>query len=189
MCVSASANMMINGDFEAGSVAWQLNGGSTVYNAADFSIPPSPNGGKWIGNVSNYGGNWNGPNGTFGQDVYGLADGAYLLTFNYYLGARYTDTTRQVGLKVLVNGESVFEKWQNSLNVWTGDFAWQTASIPVNIVGGYANVSFEQYCHFAQWSWTGVDGVNLVAAPEPSSMVALASGLFGLVGFGIRRRK
>jgi hypothetical protein len=28
-----------------------------------------------------------------------------------------------------------------------------------------------------------------VVTPEPSSMVALASGLFGLVGFGIRRRK
>jgi hypothetical protein len=40
-----------------------------------------------------------------------------------------------------------------------------------------------------QLKFTAAPSGGTIITPEPSSMVALASGLFGLVGFGIRRRK
>jgi hypothetical protein len=64
-----------------------------------------------------------------------------------------------------------FDKTQNGVNTGTG------------MTGNY----FQQ-------SWTldstGTKGLILAAwVPEPGSMVAVLSGLIGLVGFGIRRRK
>ena len=186
----ACANLIINGGFEEGSNGWLINGAS-VLNEGDWSVPISPNGGKWGGTVNSWTGDWVNPSGTFNQLVI-CPNGDYNLTFDYYLGAHHGDAGRPVGIRVLVNGVNVFEQWQESGSGWSGDFAWQTATIPVTIdngdpgFDGWADIMFEHHCHFAEWSWVGVDGVSLTAVPEPCTMLALAAG-FGALA--IRRRK
>jgi hypothetical protein len=71
------------------------------------------------------------------------------------------------------NGTDTFNLIENGLYSTTG------------VAGSFQAISTQTLSASASQAWT----FTATSVPEPGSMVALFSGLIGLVGFGIRRRK
>lgn len=188
MGVSASANVFFNGDFdfEDPSAGWQFNNASVLAPGA-WSIPL--NSGNFAAHVTSWAGNWSVASGTMQQTQYGLAAGAYDLSFDYYIGVRHSSAGRNGGIKVKLNGVEVFSEFVDSQPLFTGDFAWKSVVIPVAIADT-ADLVVEYHAHFAEWTWLGVDNVAMTqAVPEPGSILAMVTGLAGFGGMIIRRRK
>jgi hypothetical protein len=92
-------------------------------------------------------------------------------------------------------GEAFFLGTQNITAAADGtlSFAFKASNsvfkiISGNTAGAAAGVAAESYP--ALTSWTGVgDTAEFKVIPEPSTLVLLASGLFGLVAYAWRKRK
>lgn len=54
-------------------------------------------------------------------------------------------------------------------------------AIPSTFVPNYVGVTY--------WQNTTIDDINVSSVPEPGSLLALGTGLIGIAGFAIRRRK
>ena len=93
------------------------------------------------------------------------------------------------------NGDIAFKKDSWGMNPPT-TWNWQAASLSPHPLGnGGTVVSMGIVCvalklgGFSPPEWASFDNIAVVCVPEPGSLLALGTGLVGLFGFAIRRRK
>lgn len=184
--VAGAQELVVNGTFDTDLSGWTASGVS--WSNGNFGIPASPASGHGeVAMITSWGGNWGGPMGTIEQSI-GL-DGPGTLSGYLFAGAHAGDAWRNCGVNVLWNGEQVATLWRDAdPNKWAGDFTWEPFSVEVT-GSGVNTLKLEFYAHFAEWTWTAADDLSVVPVPEPSSILALSTGLIGLAGFAIRRRK
>jgi hypothetical protein len=184
LAASAHANLVVNGTFGAGLASWATAGQAETHNAGDFGTPDSPSGAPWAGAITSWGGG--SPLGSITQNVGMMGPGT--LSGELYAAAHFSDATRRAGVEVLWNGSVVASLWPDSSTGWAIDFPWVPFSVPVTGTG--SNVLKVQWtANYAEWTWDGVDNLAVNEIPEPGNLFALGTGLFGLVGLAVRRRK
>lgn len=208
-------NEVANGDFETGMWDPWENSGYGLLNQGDWAVPINPAGGqKWAGMVTSWQGNWGGPFGTIRQVVDEsqfpgwIPDGTGKIIdiqFDYFLAATGNsgDPWRDAGLKVFLDWQGdgseypfpgnpgyqrqlVFEQVRNNSVPAPG---WEHASIRIELPfqPQFLSIEFEAYAHFAEWTFVGVDNIDLEGQciPEPASLALLALACVPM----IRRRR
>lgn len=184
--VAGAQELVVNGTFDTDLSGWTASGAS--WHSDGFGVPASPGSGYGeAAVVTCWGGNWSGPMGTIEQTI-GL-DGVATLSGYLYAGAHFSDPSRGGGVNVFWNGEQVASLWRDSDPIkWAPDFTWEPFSVEVTGIG-INTLKLEFHAHSAEWTWVAADDLSVVPVPEPSSILALSTGLIGLAGFAIRRRK
>lgn len=212
LCLSTAAmavNELVNGGFETGDFSgWTKTGAGNVFNSGDWSVL-AYEGNRYAGAITNWGSNLSGEivqwvdESMFpGWDPQGIGKvitvkGAALLHARHF-----NQTWENVWLQVGVLWESptgpqevLFTPMSN-----TGlgnNIAWVPFEYTYT-VQGYQPQYVGLYLRWwnrdgMEWSYMFVDGLQLegkcIPIPEPGSLLALGSGLIGLAGFAIRRRK
>lgn len=214
---SASTELIVNGGFETGDYGqinwgghqlsgWTSNGYNFLFNGSNVD-----NGGTSgsYGNLQLWGPNNGASNGLQASPVGGnfvAADGAFEMaplqqTVNGLVaGQQYNLTFYWAGAQQSGFDGATTEQWQVSLGNQT-----QSTAIKDNVNHGFtgwqketftftASGASEVLCFLAVGTPAGVppfsllDGVSMVAVPEPQTWGMLGPGL-GLVGFAARRRK
>ncbi|OFA06876.1 PEP-CTERM sorting domain-containing protein [Duganella sp. HH101] len=214
---SASTELIVNGGFETGDYGqinwnghqlsgWTSNGYNFLFNGSNVD-----NGGTSgsYGNLELWGPNNGASNGLQASPVGGnfvAADGAFEMaplqqTVNGLVaGQQYNLTFYWAGAQQSGFDGATTEQWQVSLgtqtqstaiknNVNHGFTGWQKETFTFTASGASEVLSF-----LAVGTPAGVppfsllDGVSMVAVPEPQTWGMLGLGL-GLVGFAARRRK
>jgi hypothetical protein len=151
-----------------------------------YTIPGSPAGGNYValdGDASVGGG------GSISQTINGLTLGQqYQVSFTWGAGQLQSRSGATVqDMMVSLGGQSFTT---SSINVASGGFSgWMTQTFTFTATSASEALTF-----LAQGTPTGLppiaalDGVSLVAVPEPGSIALLAAGL-GLLGFFYHRRR
>lgn len=202
-------NELLDPGFETGGT-WTTSGGVSNHLPysllAPFGVPVAPGGGAFAGGVA-------GQNISFGggellqivdeSQFPGWIDGGIGKTVDltfYYFAAGYADVPfmTNVYLGYMLDGSfpdpvsGLYVK-QNIATYTGASNGWQSKNIRLDlpVQPRYLSVHFE----FSYFSGTGailVDNANLqgqCVVPEPVSVLAMASGIIGLAGFAIRRRR
>ncbi|MGQ9649678.1 MAG: hypothetical protein ACUVXJ_06195 [Phycisphaerae bacterium] len=163
-----------NGTFDDGLNGWTVTGATGLQSGNPFGLPTSPSGEPEAGVITSWGGNWGGPLGSISQIVIGVT-GNQTLSGEIYAAAHSGDAWRNVATQVLWNGTVVAEIARDAdPNKWAADFPWVSFSVPV-VGTGNDELKVNFIVHFAEWSWTSVD--NLQVTPEPASLALLTLGL------------
>lgn len=209
-------NELVNGDFETGSLdPWTKTGSGGVSDQGPFGIPTSPNGGSKIFSVvESWGGDWGAPKAVLRQVVDesqfpgwdpALNQKQITINFDRFLAARSTEPARNVGLKVFIDymddgsfpdpfesgyhRDEVYNEVVDAADIWADQLAWEHKTIDILLPTQprYLSLEMEFYTHFAEWSWIGVDNVDLEGrcVPEPASLSMLLLAVLPL----IRRRR
>lgn len=151
-----------------------------------YTIPGSPAGGNYValdGDASVGGG------GSISQTINGLTAGQqYQVSFTWGAGQLQSRSGATVQDMMVSLGSQSFTT--SSINVASGGFSgWMTQTFTFTATGASEALTF-----LAQGTPTGLppiaalDGVSLVAVPEPGSIALFAAGL-GLMGFFYHRRR
>lgn len=179
--VSPAMATIVNGTFDDGMNGWSVGGGAGTLSGNPFGMPTSPSGDPCAGLISSWGGDWGAPLGSISQTVTGVM-GNQTLSGEIYAAAHSGDAWRNVAVEVLWNGSVVASVARDAdPNLWADAFPWVSFSVPV-VGTGNDLLQVNYIIHFAEWSWTGAD--NLQVTPEPASLLLLVAGLAML-----RRRK
>jgi hypothetical protein len=165
----------------------QYDNGYNTGSEKFYTMPPSISGGNFIGLD---GDQTNGIQGSISQTVGGLTVGTqYLVSFNWATGqlqSRSGATTNNI--KVTFGNQSFTTQTINTPS--QGSTAWLTQSFLFTATSASQVLTF-----LAQGTPTGLppmvalDGISLVAAPEPASLAVMGSGLALLAYFQRRRQK
>lgn len=183
---AAAANLIVNGDFETGSLAgWTLddigsgswyvigNGAGTALNG--FFTPTLAGGGSFVAMTDQFG-----PGSHTLSQTLALSGGSFKLTFD----ALGNDTSNSGGAPdqqyiVSVDGTRIAGP--------IIDPAWGSYSFTLSLSAGVHTFSFQENDDRNFYSG-GLDNVSLTAAvPEAPTWAMLIAG-FGLVGTALRRR-
>jgi hypothetical protein len=182
--------------------------GYQFYGQWGVPYNPDPSNFNYAGVISSWGGDWGGPLGTIRQVVDESQFPGWLpngtakeidLSFDWLLAAHAADTWRNVGIKVYLDWQGdgsviptpgapdyqrqlVFEQTRDAGNYWPGDIGWTTGQnvhVTLPFQPRYLSVEVEYYVHFAEWSFLGIDNVDLEARciPEPATLGLLALGI------------
>lgn len=163
-----------NGTFDDGLNNWTVAGGAGLQSGNPFGLPTSPSGEPEAGVIASWGGDWGAPLGSISQIVIGVT-GNQTLSGEIYAAAHSSDTWRNVATQVLWNGTVVAEIARDAdPNLWADSFPWVSFSVPV-VATGNDELKVNFIVHFAEWSWTSVD--NLQVTPEPAALALLTLGL------------
>ncbi|MDM8005626.1 MAG: hypothetical protein QUV05_05680 [Phycisphaerae bacterium] len=163
-----------NGTFDDGLNGWTVTGGAGLQSGNPFGLPTSPSGEPEAGVISSWGGDWNGPLGTISQIVIGVT-GNQTLSGEIFAAAHSGDTWRNVKTEVLWNGAVVAEIARDAdATLYAQDFPWTQFAVPV-VATGNDTLEVKFTVHFAEWSWTAAD--NLQVTPEPAALGLLVLGL------------
>jgi len=164
----------------------QYDSGYNTGSEKFYTMPPSISGGNYIGLD---GDQTNGIQGSISQTIGGLTAGTqYLVSFNWATGqlqSRSGATTNNI--KVTFGNQSFTTQTINTPS--QGSTAWLTQSFLFTATSASQVLTF-----LAQGTPTGLppmvalDGISLVAAPEPASLAVMVSGL-AVLGFFHRRRQ
>jgi len=175
-----------NGTASVNSANSQYDSGYNTGSEKFYTMPPSISGGNF---VALDGDQTNGIQGSISQTIGGLTAGTqYLVSFNWATGqlqSRSGATTNNI--KVSFGNQSFTTQTINTPS--QGSTAWLTQSFLFTATSASQVLTF-----LAQGTPTGLppmvalDGISLVAAPEPASLAVMSSGLI-LLGFFYRRRQ
>ena len=177
-----------NGTATVDSANSQYDNGYNTGSEKFYTMPGSPTGGS--GNfVALDGDQTNGIQGSISQTISGLTVGAnYVLTFDWATGqlqSRTGATTENV--KVIFGNQSFTTQTLNTASQGSDPWLQQTVLFT-------ASSATETLTFLAQGTPTGLppmvalDGISVVAAPEPASIAVMGSGLL-LLGYFYRRRR
>ncbi|RYG37424.1 PEP-CTERM sorting domain-containing protein [bacterium] len=173
LSAAASANLVVNGDFESDSypagnyqvitgsfTGWTVIGGNVAGLGAGYLSSPSQEI-DLSGTIDTSGTG-------ITQNIATLAGQSYELTAQIYAGAGFTPYTG--GVDVLVDGITVATNVQGTNSIFSYTFT-AGSSTDITFLSNNGNVSH-------------IDNVTLNAVPEPASMAAL-----GLGGLALLRRR
>lgn len=179
----ANANLIVNGNFETGTLAgWTASGltcsavGSNYSSATHcygYDSDPGPHGGAaalYLGTAAGGGVISQSFATTFGQ--------SYLVDFYLAVGA-YNGSTAPNSFKVDVNGNTLF----SLLNAPAQSFGHYTYSFAAS-----SSTTTLKFTHGNLPSFFLLDDVSVNAVPEPGTLGLLGLGIAGL-GFAKRRRR
>jgi hypothetical protein len=160
---AARANLITNGGFEDGLAGWTASElGSSIY------LISSPNSGQFAVVLAN-------ASATLSQSFATTPGEAYQLSFWLY------NSGPPNTFQALVNGTPLYAQT---------DLAWQPYT--QNSVTFVADSDLTTLAFNEGHGWTGnfyLDDVDVAPVPEPATMFLLGSGILGLAGMRMRRKR
>ncbi len=183
----ASANLLTNGSFELTGEAGHLTGWTKDYNDNIAAVQDNPQSGSW--NARNYN------DGGYYQDVAIAAGETYQATGYAYIpaGTGGSPWGTFIGLKFLRSNGSTAAEYQINMENMARDIynLADTGMVIAPLDAVTARVRFGTWA-LDPWdpvSPTDFDNFSLVAVPEPTSLMLLGLGLFGIIGFAAKKKK
>ena len=179
-----SANMLVNPGFETGDVS----GWTEDWNIANqYASTSNPHNGTYALRNANDGGMY--------QDVDATAGWQYQLTGYEYIGIKGGTSAwgSFVGLQFLDASDNVIGDTEIDTTAFTplsyqladtGLVTAPTGTITARVrFGTWANTPYDPL------NPTDFDDFDLTAVPEPSSLMLLLTGITGIFGLGLKRKK
>ncbi len=184
---AAATNLLVNGDFEAtgfggtagyynvpldnpipGDFGWSVPAGNVDIIANGVYVPALATGGDYNLDLVGYG-----SIGTISQTFATIAGKTYTLSLDYTqnLSGKTADVILGSTTLTTLIGTSTWQSWSTTF-IGTGS---PTTLTIAEVVGGNNGGIV-------------LDNISVTAVPEPASWAMLITG-FGMVGYGLRRRR